>query len=199
MRKSHLMKKAFVISMFLVAALAHGQSAPELSPEVVGVGQSIADELRSNTGADAAFIAAGFLKDNLKGKELGQALQYPADQVAVVRLTGRQIREALERSVSLYPSPNPAFLHISGLEVTFSRSAQPDSRITGVSINGAALAPNESYRVAMPMNLARGGLGYFTVWTKAAIEKADGLPSLESILTGKKPNDSPLRWKGSSV
>lgn len=190
------MRSALLLFVACASGWAFAQNPPELSPDVAGPAQSIADELKTAAQADAAFVAVGLLKENIRSKDLSQALQYPADQLAVVRLTGRQIKDALERSLSLFPSPNPAFLHLAGMEVAFNRDAAPDQRVVSVTINGAPMNPGQTYRVAMPMNLARGGLGYFTVWQKSAIESADSPQTLESVLKGKTAGQTPLRWKG---
>lgn len=192
------MKKLIAFVLLLSSVSAMAQTTQDMSREVTTVAQSIADELKSATGADAAFVAAGFLKDNLAGKDLSQSLQFSADEVSVVKLTGKQVKDALTRSISLYPSPNPAFLHVAGMDIKFNKDADADNRIASVSIGGSPLNPSANYRIAMPSSLARGGLGYFTVWSKASIEKNDAPKSLESLLKGKTPNDSAPRWHGST-
>ena len=176
---------------FLVLAAAISFAGPET--ESFGPGQAIADEIRSAAGADAAFVPAGVLNENAKG-DLASYLQFPGDQIAVVKLTGAQIKAALERSVSLYPSPNPSFLQISGLDVNFKKSAEAESRVTSVTINGSALEMGSSYEVAMPNSLARGGLGYFTIWKKEAVVRTLPGTTLESLLKGKSGNVKETRW-----
>ncbi len=161
--------------------------------ESFGPGQAIADELRSHTGADLAFVPAGVLKANAKG-ELSHYLLFPTDEISVVKLSGRQVKDALERSVSLVPMSNPGFLQISGLDVTYSASASTNSRVTSVLANGAALENDRTYTVAMPGNLARGGLGYFSIWDKKAITKAAAAETLDSLLHGKTGSVDAPRW-----
>ncbi len=180
------------LTILLLAATVFSWAGPET--EATPVGQSIADAIRDAAKADLGFIAAGLLRSG-SGEDLGGYAQYPSDDIAVVKLTGKQVRIALERSVSLFPSPNPGFLQLSGLEVTFSRSAATDSRISSVQANGANLDPARTYTVAMPGSLARGGLGYFTVWDKSAISQVLTGVTLESVLKGKTITSRILRWK----
>lgn len=175
-----------------VATILIATAGPDT--ESYGPGQSIADELRQSTGSDAAFIAAGLMRSGRDG-DLSSFVQIPSDQIAVVKLSGRQIKLALERSASLLPSPNPAFLQISGIEATVSRSASPESRVSNITVAGSPIDMGRTYSVAMPANLARGALGYFTVWEKSAIERTvDGM-TLESLLRGKAATNRTGRWK----
>jgi hypothetical protein len=67
--------------------------------------------------------------------------------------------------------------------------------VVSVSVSGADLQLSREYRVAMPGSLARGGLGYFTVWDKSA--KSETLPNtnLESLLKGKSGTETEPRYR----
>ena len=116
------------------------------------------------------------------------------DEVAVVDLKGSQIRAALERSVSLYPSTSMSFLQLSGIDAAFSKSAPADKRIVSASVNGAKLEDGRTYSVAMPVSLARGGYGYFKIWEKTQLTRTLNGVTLESLLKGKKASDTSPRW-----
>lgn len=180
------------LSLVLVAVAALAWAGPDT--EGTAAGQSVADALRDFAKTDVAFVAAGQLRTSANDDLVSQ-IQYPSDEIAVVKLTGKQLRAALERAVSLYPSPNPGFLQVSGLEVSFRARGGADARITAVSVNGGALDAGRTYTVAMPGSLARGGLGYFTVWEKNAIERTISGATLESVLKGKTVGARPSRWK----
>jgi 2',3'-cyclic-nucleotide 2'-phosphodiesterase (5'-nucleotidase family) len=177
--------------LVLASALAVADERPDVGPNLAV--QSAADEIRSAAGADAAFIGAGFLKDNFSKDDLSTMLQYPTDEVVVLNLSGDQIRQALERAVSLYPQANQSFLQISGIDVTFKKSAAPNSRIVTVSIGGNPLSLTNTYTVAMPSLLAKGGLGYFKIWEQAKIAKRLD-KSVESVLKGKRATEGSARW-----
>ena len=180
----------FAAILLILACSSLG--SPEF--ESTGQGQAIADEIRSAASADIAWIPAAMLEEEGKG-DLSTYLKFGTDEIAVVKLSGDQIRAALERSISLYPSPNPSFLQISGLEVSFSKSAPADSRIRTVLVDGAELNRKSTYEVAMPITIARGGLGYFTVWKKTDIVRSLENVTLETLLKGKSGFVRTARWK----
>lgn len=152
----------------------------------------MADALRSATGADLAFMPQGMFTPG--SGDLASQVQYSTDTAAVVNLTGAQIRGALERSVSLYPTESPAFLYVSGVTFGFNPSSPAEKRLTEVQVGGAPIDPARKYRVAMPGNLAKGGLGYFKLWTKQAVDP-QAFPTLEDLLKGKSASAPEPRWR----
>lgn len=179
-------------SVILFALVATAIAGPDT--ESFGPGQAIADEIKAVSGADIAWIPAAMLENEAKG-DLSTYLKFGTDEISIVSLTGEQIKHALERSVNLYPTANPSFLQISGLEVSFSKSAAPDSRIRAVLVNGIDLNLKQNYDVAMPITIARGGLGFFTVWKKTSITRTLEGTTLEKILKGKSGFVRTARWK----
>ena len=160
-----------------------------------GPAQAAADLVREAAGADIAFLPAGIMVRDFSGSDLGKLVKYPTETIHVSKLTGAQIEAALNRSISLYPSPNSGFLQVSGIEVTFNPDSPAGSRVTGVTVNGRALDLKAEYQVAMPISLARGGYGYFNVWDKNAIVKNLDNTTLESVLKGKSADSQSARWK----
>lgn len=158
-------------------------------------GQSIADALCAATSAPIAFVPDGVLNSTGKKDDLSTWIQFPAESVSVVRLTGKQIRSALERSVSLFPSSNPSFLQVSGIDVVFDKDKSPDKRVVSATVLGAALEDAKSYEVAMPTSLAKGGLGYFMIWEKTAVVRTLPKTTMGGLCAGKPVLDSDARWK----
>ncbi len=156
--------------------------------------QAAADVLRDFTGADGAFLAAGLVKDSFSKDNLATLIQYPSDEIVVLALTASQIRQAMERSLSLYPQPNTSFLQISGFEVTFSKNAAPNNRVISITSAGNKLDEAKIYHIAMPSSLGRGGLGYFKIWDKSKIIKTYEKVTVESVLEGKKSTETAPRW-----
>jgi 2',3'-cyclic-nucleotide 2'-phosphodiesterase (5'-nucleotidase family) len=157
--------------------------------------QAAADVLKTFAGADGAFIAAGMLKDGYdRSQDLSTMLLYPEDHVMLVKLTGAQVREALERSVSLYPQPNTSFLQLAGFEATFNKNAAEGHRLTAVTAGGAPISNTASFLVAMPARLAQGGYGYFKIWDKPDIVKSFDPSTVESVLKGKPFAATAPRW-----
>ncbi len=170
-----------------------GQEGPDKA--AFGPAQTAADLVREAAGADIAFLPAGIMFREFAGDELSKLVKYPTETIHVSKLTGAQIRQALNRSISLFPSPNSGFLQVSGLEVTFDPHKPAGERVTQVSVNGKPLDNKADYQVAMPISLARGGYGYFNVWDKTAIVRNLESVTLESALKGKKPDTQAPRWK----
>lgn len=175
-------------------------SAQGTNPEIEAFvpGQAAADVLRESTGSDLAWIPAAMLKPLDKPKDLAALLVYTSDQVSVVQLSGKQVKDALTRSISLFPTPSGAFLQISGLEATFTTSTQGDNAIATMFFGTAKFDESRSYTVAMPTSLARGSLGYFKVWDRAQIVRTLEGQTLESLLKDKPVTASTPRWKKAS-
>ncbi|HMS56945.1 MAG TPA: 5'-nucleotidase [Fimbriimonadaceae bacterium] len=165
-------------------------------PGVTGTsaGQSIADAIRSAANTDGAFFPAGSMKDSFSTDNLASAVQYPADEIVIVRLTGSEIRQAFERSLSLYPQDNTSFLQVAGFDIEFSASGEPGKRVLNVRVNGGDLNEKGSYSIAMPSSLGRGGSGYFKIWDKVKITGTVQGATLESVLKGKRVSESKSRW-----
>lgn len=193
MRK--LLLSCFVVGLAGLGVSQAGRgpaSNPEAGPHLAS--QAAADILREVAGTDGAFIAARSVSATVDNNNLAAMLQFPTDDIVVVKLTGRDLRAAFERSISLYPQPNSSFLQLSGFVVEFSSAGAPESRILNVTVNGAALDENRSYTVAMPGSLGRGGMGYFKIWDKQKIERTLPGATLESVLKGKKFVATSPRW-----
>ena len=189
------MKKAVLIWVLCTSLVSPVFAFAGPDSESFGPAQTAADQIRASTKADIAFLPAGVLKATFKSGDLSGLIAFPTDEVVVSLLTGTQIRQALERSIALYPSPNHGFLQISGLLVTFSKKADPNKRIVSVTLSGVNLDDAKKYRVAMPGLLASGGLGYFTIWGKAQIIETLPNQNLETVLKGKSGTDTTPRWR----
>lgn len=190
------MKLVSTAILVLAASWAFSQN-PELGADKAS--QAAADVLRDFAGTDGAFLAAGLVKSsfNKDRDDLAALIQFPTDELVVVTITGAQVKQAFERSLSLFPQENTSFLQISGFEVTFSKDAPSGQRVTQVRCNGAALDESKNYQIAMPSSLGRGGLGYFKIWDKTKITKTFEKATLESILKGKRFTENSPRWVSS--
>lgn len=80
--------------------------------------------------------------------------------LVIMDLTGAQIKQALELSVSGYPCEFGGFLQVSGLSFTFNPANPVGSRVVDVWVGGTPLAETAVYRVATNDFLATGGDGY---------------------------------------
>lgn len=94
--------------------------------------------------------------------------------LATVTLTGAELKQTLEKSVSLYPLENGGFLHVSGAKVEFDSSKPAGQRIVKISYKDAQnnyieIQNNLTYTIATNAFTAKGGDG-FDVLAKAYAE-----------------------------
>jgi 2',3'-cyclic-nucleotide 2'-phosphodiesterase (5'-nucleotidase family) len=146
-----------------------GETGVELDGENVrrketNLGDLVADILREISGADAAIINGGGIRASLKQGEIKIKDIYtilPFDNYVVsIKLTGEQIRQALEHGLSGIEEWEGRFPQVSGLTVTYSRSALRGSRVQSILIRGKPIDLNREYQVATNDFMAAGGDGY---------------------------------------
>ena len=192
------MRRVWIVIALLGLALGNSMSQTiylpkAVSMESVGAGsnpiaQTIVEAMRAATSAELAILGAAFFDETmqfpvgqLSVDALLKAVRYPDDEVVVLKLTGEQLLEALERAVELYPQKNNAFLQLTGAEIRFDPKAAPGKRIQSVFISGAKLDPKRTYRVATIAPIARGALGYFRIWSKEQISTSTGRSLAEVV------------------
>ena len=131
---------------------------------------------RKATGADLASTAAFSLDASLDSGAITAArLQalYPYDNtLRAVRITGRQLRDYLEHSARYYrtaadgtPSVDPSvagynFDIVAGANYTLDLSRPVGQRVTTLEFKGRAVAPTDSFTLALNNYRQTGGGGY---------------------------------------
>ncbi|MFF4103192.1 bifunctional metallophosphatase/5'-nucleotidase [Streptomyces sp. NPDC001903] len=146
--------------------------------------------------ADLAYKAAGGEGDGVVTYGESYTVQPFNNLMNVVDLTGAQLITALQQQVSgTVNGPNPKILQVSkGFTYTLDMTKTGADRIVvdSVKLNGAAIDPAKTYRVAMNEFLAGGGDG-FTV-LKDHKNKLVGVPDLEAFnaYLGKSTEAAPL-------
>jgi 5'-nucleotidase/UDP-sugar diphosphatase len=140
-------------------------------------GRLVADSLRSGANTDLALVHAGVLQRGtlkqgpVEAAQINALLSFPGDDVVTMKITGAQLRAALERAVQAYPTGSPAMLHLSGLEANFNAQAPTNRRITLARVKGKEVGDNDTFTVALPVSLAEGSAGYYTIWNKREISR----------------------------
>lgn len=166
-----------------VSAWAQGLSSTNVRTEESDLANVVVDALRDVSGADIAWLPAAAFneisasRDTPPAELVSRLLPYRDDRVVVLKLSGTQIRQALERSLTLYPQPNAGFLQVSGLKVTFDPAKPAGERVVRVQVGKEGkedLDPAREYRIATSATLAYGALGYFKVWERSAVERELG-------------------------
>jgi 5'-nucleotidase/UDP-sugar diphosphatase len=128
------------------------------------LGNFIADIMRHASGADVTLINGGGIRTSIKKGEVRVKDVYsvlPFDNyIVAIKLTGKQIREALEHGVSAVEEGEGRFPQVSGLVFKYSLSGKKGSRIKEISIAGRPIDLDREYTVATNDFLAVGGDGY---------------------------------------
>ncbi|WP_293746780.1 5'-nucleotidase C-terminal domain-containing protein [uncultured Paraglaciecola sp.] len=130
-------------------------------------GNFIADALKDYAKTDVGLVNGGIIrgdKSYTKGaiisrRDIATELPFRA-HVAVLTLTGAQLKQALENSVSEVENAKGKFLHVSGIFFTYSLEEPAGNRIKTLLVNGKELKPQQDYTVATSDYLANGGDGY---------------------------------------
>jgi len=161
------------------------------------LGNLIADIMRHVSGADVTIINGGGIRTSIKKGEIRVKDIYsvsPFDNyIVAIRLTGKQIREALEHGVSAVEEKGGRFPQVSGLSFKYSPSNKRGSRLQEVLIAGQPIDPDREYIVATNDFLAAGGDGYKAFGE--AIKTSKDFLIIGGMLMGEKVvyNDSG-RW-----
>ena len=130
-------------------------------------GNLLADAMRQATGSNIALTNGGGIRGDMvypPGTKLTRKTvltELPfGNKTVVLRLTGAQVREALETGVSRAENPSGRFPQVSGLAFTFDARRPPGDRVTSVTVGRAPLEDGKTYTLATNNFLARGGDDY---------------------------------------
>lgn len=140
------------------------------------LGNLISDIMRYTSGADVTIINGGGIRASIKKGELRVKDVYSVlpfeNYIVAIKLTGEQIREALEYGVSGVEDEEGGFPQVSGLTFEYSPSERKGLRIKKVSIQGKLIDLGKEYIVATNDFLAAGGDGY-KVFAEAGMMKGE--------------------------
>lgn len=131
------------------------------------IGNLIADAMRQGVEADVALTNGGGIRGDktydagitLTRRDIQTELPF-GNKTVKLSLTGDQLRQALEHGFSKVEEGAGRFPSISGMTVTWSRSAPAGQRVRSVTVGGKLLDPEATYTLATNDFVARGGDGY---------------------------------------
>ncbi|MER5183645.1 bifunctional metallophosphatase/5'-nucleotidase [Streptomyces sp. NPDC002896] len=173
--------------MIADAQLAYAKS---LDPE--------ADLALMNPGgirAPLTYAATGSEGDGVVTYGEAYTVQPFSNTVNLVDLTGAQVITALQQQVSGSNEASPKILQVSaGLTYTLDLTKAGAARVVtdSVKLNGAAIDPAATYRVAMNSFLAGGGDGFAELGKGAnVLVGGDDLAAFESYLTANSSAATP--------
>ncbi|MFA4860291.1 bifunctional UDP-sugar hydrolase/5'-nucleotidase [Methanoregula sp.] len=149
-----------------IAVASHDVTRDESAAGESALGDLLADSQRSVMGTDVAFITTGTMRSDIKAGNVTWgdlfSVQPFSGTVVSMKLTGQQIRHALERQWQ-EPQP-PHTLGVSGLTYTYNVIRPAGNRVQDVFVGGVPLDPAATYTAAMMDYLSIGGDGY-TIFT----------------------------------
>jgi len=129
-------------------------------------GDLIADAMREHTGADAAIANGGGIRtDSIYGpgqltrKDILAVLPF-GNSVISVKVSGCDLKAALENGVSQVERVKGRFPQVSGITFTYNPKAEPGKRVVEVKVGGQPLDCNKTYVVAINDYMGHGGDGY---------------------------------------
>ena len=124
------------------------------------IGNLLTDYMREAAHSDIAFLNSGAIRADFNTGDvtLEQLINvYPfKDNLTVIELTGNQIEELVEYSLTLPYGIG----QVSGLEIKYDSSLNPMKRVIDIKVDGKVLIASKKYTVSVSGYLAKGGDGY---------------------------------------
>ena len=139
-------------------------------------GNLVADAVRAATGADIGVMNGGGIRANriyepgttLSRRDILSELPF-GNSTVVLEVTGQDIVDVLENSVSEIEKVAGRYLHLSGAAMRFDPAAGPGSRVLDVTVGGSPVDLHATYTLAINDYLAGGGDGYAMLRDKPRI------------------------------
>ncbi len=149
-----------------------------------GVGDIVADAMRAHAGADVALINAGAIRGDRDYEPesvwrlVTVAEEMPfANRLVTLRVSGAQLRVALEHALAEAPRESVRFLQVSGIALRYDPARPSGRRIVDLRVGGRPVQAARLYSVATSDFLARGGDG-FAMFARVPRVPASGEPPL---------------------
>ncbi|KAF2116296.1 5'-nucleotidase-like protein [Lophiotrema nucula] len=140
------------------------------------IGNFVCDLMRYYYQADCCIMASGTIRGDqiyppgiLRLRDIVNCFPFE-DPVVVLKVTGKQLLEALENGVSNYPALEGRFPQVSNISFTADYDQPPYHRVSGVQIGSDPLDLDREYVLATRGYMGRGKDGY----TSLLIEEEGG-------------------------
>ena len=154
------------------------------------------DALREQTGADivlnnAGGIRSGVKKGDMTLNDIISILPY-GNTAELVVLSGKELKQILEISNSLYPESAPSYLqYSSNMVVNVDNKNDPYNRIKSITINGKKVKDSDSFTVLLSNYLLEGKDGYDVLKNKESIKN---LGVMDELLSKYIVTHSPINF-----
>ncbi len=165
------------------AALCSGETA---------FGNVIANAMKDASGSDVALINCGAIKSDqtfAAASELTEAetaAALPNGKLVVVELTGQELLAALEHGFGTLGQGDGRFLQVAGVRLDLDGKKPMGQRIRKITINGAALQFNRSYRIAAASEMLGVDAPLATAKVVTGADKGEALADVLSNYIRKK-------------
>ena len=121
------------------------------------MGNVVTDALRISAGSDIAFENSGGIRDQImKGKmtfgDLYKVLPFDSTTVAIMDLTGKEVKEILEYSAKKVKDN----LQVSGITMDIDSQKTEGNKVSNIKIQGIPLEDDKIYKVATDDFIATG-------------------------------------------
>ncbi len=131
------------------------------------IGNLIADAMRAETDAAIAITNGGGIRGGriypagttITRRDIMAELPFN-NHIALLEISGRAIRAALENGFSYLPRAAGRFPQVSGLKVVVDPSRPVGQRVVSVEADGKPLEDTKIYRLATNDFMSGGGDGY---------------------------------------
>lgn len=80
--------------------------------------------------------------------------------LAIIEVTGEELKSTMEHSLKNFPAENGGFLHIAGMKVVFDMNAEAGNRVVSMKIEGKEVEASNMYKAATNTFTAAGGDGF---------------------------------------
>ena len=202
------MKKILMLSLLLIFALTMQICAvsfqdtlttKDMQTASVSGGNLVADAIRSATKADISFLVTSDLKEyttkskEVSAQELLSFVTNKNEKICTISITGKQIKSAMEKSLTAYPRNNPGFLQVSGITVTVNTNKQIAITVKDDSNKQVPIDENWFYLVAISESLSKGSFGYWKIWdTSKSITNDVTFTDSINMYSENKKNVNPI-------
>ena len=132
-----------------------------------GFGNVVSDALKEASHSDVALVNGGAIRGNrsyreghvLTREDISSELPF-RNHIRVLKISGADLKLALENGVSTIEDSTGRFPHVSGMQFKVLLSAAPGNRVRDLMINGVPVDDQHIYSLATADYLASGGDGY---------------------------------------
>jgi len=139
------------------------------------LGNLVTDVFLDVTGADIALTNGGGIRDSIAAGAItkGDIIRvFPfGNSIEVKRVTGQDIKEALEHGTRTYPEPSGAFPQVAGLTFVIDVSRPEGDRVVEVMVGSEPLDLEKEYTLATNDFVAAGGDGYHMIATTPTLHQ----------------------------